>query len=98
MKAAKSIHKSLKAIADRNLEISELSVNYKKKGRNIATEFPMYLFLLAFLTFLYKDDEINISNNTLLQVVKCLLNIIISNNMYFISMLLMLMFFLFKII
>ena len=56
IKAAKAIHKSLKSIVDRNNDSYDLTVNYKKKSRNIATETATYILLLAFFAFILRNN------------------------------------------
>lgn len=84
LKSARTIHKSLKAIVDRNSEIHELTINYKKKGRNILTEFPPYLLILAFIAFLFPIGQLDLSNNAVLDHIKCLFKFVLENTRYFI--------------
>lgn len=84
LKAAKTVHKSLKAIVDRNSEINELTINYKKKGRNILTEFPPYLLVFAFIAFLFQNDKLNIDDNTVLNYIKHIFEFFLEDTTFFV--------------
>lgn len=56
LKAARAIHKSLKSIVDRNNDTFDLTVNYKKKTRNIASETATYILIFAFLSFILRGN------------------------------------------
>lgn len=84
LKSARTIHKSLKAIVDRNSEIHELTENYKKKGRAIATEFPPYLLILAFIAFLFPIGGLYLSDNIVLSYLKCLFKFVLENTTFFV--------------
>lgn len=97
VKSARTIHKSLKAIVDRNSEIYDLTINYKRKGRNILTEFPLYLLLLAFITFLFPfGGGLDLSNNSVLDYIKCTLKLILENTTFFVYTILILFLIIFK--
>ncbi|MCT7486231.1 hypothetical protein N5T98_04205 [Aliarcobacter cryaerophilus] len=84
LKSARTVHKSLKAIVDRNSEINDLTVNYKKKGRNILTEFPAYLLVFAFIAFLFQNDKLNLHDNTVLNYLKHIFKFFLEDTTFFV--------------
>lgn len=84
LKSARTVHKSLKAIVDRNSEINDLTSNYKKKGRNILTEFPPYLLLLAFIAFLFPVNGPGLPNNIILTQIRELFGFILGDKVLFV--------------